>query len=93
VRYEHLVEAPHEVLGRLCTFIGIPFETRMIDDARHHAAALVLPHETWKQGVHQAIETASHRKFNRIFSDVEQQYITDRIAQVDLKAFDRLPTC
>lgn len=89
VRYEKLIEAPHDVLGYLCQFIGVPFEERMLEDARAHAAALILPHETWKQGVSQAIETASQRKFDRIFTDAQRQHITARLARVNLTEFDR----
>jgi hypothetical protein len=88
VRYEQLIEAPHDVLSRLCQFIGVSFEERMLEDARHHAAALVLPHETWKQGVSQAIDIVSQRKFDRIFSDAERRHITARIAQVNLAEFN-----
>jgi len=89
VRYEQLIEAPRDVLGHLCRFIGVSFEERMLEDARHHAATLVLPHETWKQGVSQAIEPPRQRKFDRIFSEVERQHIMARIAQVNLARFDR----
>jgi hypothetical protein len=89
VRYEQLIETPHDVLGYLCRFIGVSFEERMLEDARHHAAALVLPHETWKQGITQAIETASQRKFDYIFNEAERHYITARIVHVNLAEFDR----
>ncbi len=89
VRYEQLIKTPHDTLDDLCRFIGVSFEERMLEDARHHAEALVLPHETWKQGVSQAIETTSQRKFHQLFSDAERRHITARIAQVNLAQFDR----
>ena len=31
VKYEDLIEAPEEVLGRVCTFFGVPFDPAMLD--------------------------------------------------------------
>jgi hypothetical protein len=30
VRYEALVESPEEVLGKICSFLGVPYEARML---------------------------------------------------------------
>src|SRR5690606_18689319 len=79
VRYEQLIEAPHDVLDRLCQFIGVPFEERMLEDSYRNAAALIRSHETWKQSVGRPIETARQRKFDRLFDEAQRQYITARI--------------
>ena len=86
VRYEHLVEAPEEVIRGLCEFIGVPFEARVLAHYADHAASLVLPFETWKQSVTQAIESGPERKFDQLFDEAQRRHISARVAQVDLTA-------
>ena len=91
VRYEHLVESPAEVSRGLCEFIGIPFEAQMLERYADRAASLVLPFETWKQSVTQAIERGRKRKFDELFNEDERRHVSARVAQVDLTelALDR----
>jgi hypothetical protein len=84
VRYERLVEAPGEVLKELCKFIGVSFEAHMLERYSDHAAALVLPFETWKQSVTHAIERGRESKFNRLFNETQRRSISAQVAQVDL---------
>ena len=86
VRYEHLVEAPDEVIKGLCMFIGIPFEARMLERYSDYAATLVLPFETWKQSVRQAIGRGCQRKFAQLFNAAQKRYISAQVAQIDLAA-------
>jgi hypothetical protein len=84
VRYEHIVEAPDEVIQRLCKFIGIPYEARMLECYGDHATPLVLPFETWKQSVWRAIASGHQRKFDQLFDDAQKRHISRRVAQIDL---------
>ncbi|ETX05669.1 sulfotransferase family protein [Candidatus Entotheonella palauensis] len=86
VGYEHLVEAPDEVVKGLCEFIGIPFEAQMLEQYSDRAATLVLPFETWKASVTQAIESGDERKFDRLFDEAQRHYISNRVAHIDLAA-------
>jgi hypothetical protein len=84
VRYEHLVEAPDEVMKRLCQFIGIPFEVQMLECYSDRAAVLTLPFETWKQAARQVIASRRDRKFDRLFNESQKRRISVQVAQVDL---------
>jgi len=84
VKYEHLVEAPEVVIKGLCEFIGISFEAPMLERYSDRAAALVLPFETWKESVTQAIESGHERKFDRLFNETQKRYISAQVAQIDL---------
>jgi hypothetical protein len=84
VRYEHLVEAPEVVIKGLCEFIGVSFEARMLERYSDHAATLVLPFETWKASVTQAIESGHERKFDRLFDETQKRHISAQVAQIDL---------
>ncbi len=86
VRYERLVEAPEAVMKGLCEFIGISFEARMLERYADHAATLVMPFETWKQSVTQAIASGPERKFDRLFNEAQKRHISARVAEVDLAA-------
>jgi hypothetical protein len=87
VRYEHLLEAPDEVIKSLCQFIGIPYEARMLERYSDHAPPLVLPFETWKQSVHRGIGKGRARKFDQLFNEVQKRHISMQVARVDLSAF------
>ncbi len=86
VRYEHLMEAPELVLKGLCEFIGVPFESAMLESYADNAASLVLPFETWKGAVTQAIGSNGERKFHRLFNESQRRHISAQIGQVDLAA-------
>jgi Sulfotransferase family len=84
VRYEHLVDAPERVLTQLCQFSGLPFASQMLDGFRATTAALVLPHETWKQSASTAIEKVNQKKFYRLFDAAQRLYISQKIAHIQL---------
>jgi hypothetical protein len=86
VRYEHLVEAPDEVIKRLCQCIGIPYEAQMLERYSDHATPLVLPFETWKQSVQRAIGKGRARKFDQLFNEAQKRYISMQVARIDLAA-------
>jgi LPS sulfotransferase NodH len=83
VRYEKLVENTEAVLAEVCEFIGVTFRQDMI--ARHSltAESLILKDETWKQAVTQEIRNTNTKKFHRVFSEQEREYILGRLVNLD----------
>ena len=47
VRYEDLVAAPQRELQRICEFVGVEYESAMVDD-RRGATGVAADHEWWK---------------------------------------------
>jgi hypothetical protein len=84
VRYEDLVQDPSHVLKALCAFIGLPFEAQMLKRYTESAVDLILPFETWKQPVRNAIQIDRQRKFDLIFDDTQRRHISSRIAGINL---------
>jgi hypothetical protein len=48
------------------------------------AVDLILPFETWKQPVRNAIQIDRQRKFDLIFDDTQRRHISSRIAGINL---------
>lgn len=88
VRYESLVAAPQPQLQRLCSFIGVEFESAMLDRYRDTSSQLIRQGEAWKQLNRQAIRTTSHTKFKTVLTLAQQQRVLDRIKDADLSAFE-----
>jgi hypothetical protein len=87
VRYEHLVQDTRLTLAQLCQFLGLDFQTSMLQDYGAAAQHLVLNSEPWKATVGQRIQNANAQKFTKLFTETEQRYILEQLATVDL---DRL---
>ena len=85
VRYENLVENPQAILDGICQFIGVEFDSRMLKDYGVAVKPLVWERETWKASVSGKIEDRNSQKFYRLFDEVQQQYILERVANVDLE--------
>lgn len=85
VRYEKLVENPQAILEEICQFIGVEFDPRMLQDYGVAVKPLVWERETWKASVSGEIEDRNSQKFYRLFDEVQQQHILERVANVDLE--------
>ena len=85
VRYEALVENPEARLRSLCKRIELPFRNEMLD-YRREANRLRFPEETWKERNSDQIRKV--RKFDKLFSPDEQEWIQSRVSQIDLGIFD-----
>jgi hypothetical protein len=81
VRYEDVVEDPQTQLTQLCQFIGIPFDERMLTDYSTASEKLIRKKEVWKASVKEQIRNANSRKFKKVFSEAEQDYILACLAQ------------
>ncbi len=88
VRYEALVEHPRPVLESLCTFLQLPFDAAMLSDYTSAAEALLSEGESWKANVRGALQSRRGRKFRSLFTEAEQRYIAQRVAEVELPALD-----
>ncbi|HAG85071.1 MAG TPA: sulfotransferase [Cyanobacteria bacterium UBA12227] len=84
VRYEQLVENPQSELEKLCQFIGIEFDKKMLQDYRIAAKQVSLEIEPWKAAVSEAIYKAKSQKFYEVFDESQQRYIVERLSEVNL---------
>ena len=86
MNYEHLVEETAPILKEMCRFLGITYQTDML--AKRDAAAneITLASEEWKNNVSTKAQKLEHRKFDKIFSDVEQAYILEKTQTQQYKA-------
>jgi hypothetical protein len=75
VKYEDVVQNPQEQLTQLCQFIGIPFDSRMLTDYGKASEKLIRGKEVWKASVKDKISNANSRKFKKVFSQEEQDYV------------------
>jgi hypothetical protein len=83
LRYEDLVMEPARELGRVCDFIGEPYEPAMLD-ARGSASEVAAAHEWWKASVTGPITTASVGRWRGSMSADAQ-----RFAELHLAGFLR----
>lgn len=84
VGYRQMVENTQEVLVRVCDFVGLPYEERMLRDYADQSERVTKEFEQWKSGVKQAIHNRDGTKFYEIFSEQEQQHILKCVSAVDL---------
>ena len=92
VHYEQLVENPTDEIKRLCQFVGVSFDERMIDDYRNTSSQLVRSRETWKASNHQSIQNTNSQKFLSVFTPEQQTYIRQAVAKVTLPTLSPQPT-
>lgn len=78
VNYEILVEDPKPILKEMCRFLGITFQTNMLDTRDAAANEITLASEEWKSNVSTKTQKLNHRKFDKIFSDSEQVFILEK---------------
>jgi Sulfotransferase family len=93
VSYQHLVKDTEGVLRRLCDFIGVPFEERMVSEHASSAKQLVEERaREWKQAVFGAIKDATGTKFNTVFTADQQRYLLDHLTPYSADEFEPAQT-
>jgi len=87
----HIVLGYHQVaqdtcatLQRVCGFIGLPFESTMLQGYSDVVARVATEKETWKDGVKQPIANRNGTKFYQLFTPEQQEHVLNRVREVDL---------
>jgi len=81
VKYEQLLADPQAMLGKLCQFIGVEFDEKMLQDYSKTAKQLILDREAWKASVEQPIKTTNSQKFYQLFDARQREYILNQCPQ------------
>lgn len=85
VRYEQLVEDPRSVLPKLCEFMGVEFDEKMLQEYGAAAKQVVREHEwAWKASAGEPIRNANGEKFTKLFDEGQQKYILQQVSQVNV---------
>jgi LPS sulfotransferase NodH len=84
VRYEKLVENPHDILGELCDFIGTDFNEKMLQNYQITAKQVTLTHESWKEAASNTIVNKNDRKFYDLFNEEQRFYILEKLSNINL---------
>jgi hypothetical protein len=87
VRYEQLVENPALELPKLCQFMGVDFQQRMLKDYQVAAQQVTLAVEPWKAAATKPIAKAKSEKFYQVFDATQREYILQRVSGVSLEEF------
>ncbi|MEB3829843.1 sulfotransferase family protein [Phormidium sp. CCY1219] len=88
VRYEQLVEDPQSVLTKLCGFMGVEFDERMLQDYGKAAKQVVREHEwAWKASAGEPIRNANGEKFAKLFDEGQREYILQHVSVVNVEEF------
>jgi hypothetical protein len=83
VRYEQLVAEPEKVTQEICQYLGVSFETAMLESRKEAAGSLITGVETWKKDVLSKIDRKRDYKFDQLFNEEQKVYILDRLERVD----------
>ncbi|MEB3342538.1 sulfotransferase [Okeania sp.] len=83
VNYEELVVEPAAILKKICDFLNVEFEERMIAD--YGKVAKYLSSEKAGRRVSGKIKKSGSDKFNKIFNEFQKQYILDSIYEFNLE--------
>lgn len=87
IHYESLLAKPKESLGKLCQFLEIPFDEKMLSDFGNAAKKLISQRELqWKKETLGPLLTDNSNKWAGIFSD----YQVKMIEEICPFAFDEL---
>lgn len=84
VRYEAFVSQPEVEVQRICSFIGVEFESAMLEGYRTTSRSLIRNHEVWKAGTQQPIENANTHKFQTILTSDQQEQVLQAISGIVL---------
>jgi hypothetical protein len=75
VAYEQLATDPAATVARVCTFLGLAFDARMIEQRQAAYGHIVHDREPHKQNVREAIASRNGTKFSRLFTRQQQARI------------------
>jgi hypothetical protein len=84
VSYEQLIDSPEVILEKICNFLGILFEDKMLQQRTKVISQIVLKNEQWKTSVSQTIKKNKHKKFYELFDEEQRSYIVENIAKVNI---------
>ncbi|GAB4534277.1 MAG: hypothetical protein Tsb0014_20380 [Pleurocapsa sp.] len=85
IKYENLVADTKLELQKICKFVDISFESKMLSNFADTAPSLYINRLTWKSEVNQTIQTKKSQKFNQLFDKKQREYIRDRVSTIDLE--------
>lgn len=82
IKYEDLIANPKPSLEKICRFIEVPYEEKMLTDYPTAAAQIILKIETkWKDTVSGPIKYADRRKFYDYLNEEQRKYILTQIPE------------
>jgi len=82
VKYEELLDNKTKVLGKICNFMGIEYDEKMVANYQEKAANLSL-NLPWHKGIEREIKSSKVHKYHRNFTKNEIQYILEKIKPVN----------
>ncbi len=85
VQYETLVDNSEFVIQSLSNFSNIDFSFAIPSDRKAAAENIILRSEPWKANSSQPIYKNKTSKFHHLFNTSQQQYILDKISEVEPK--------
>jgi len=78
IHYEKLVTEPIPLLKKLCDFICVPFEEKMLSDYPNVARQVIIDKEPWKAMTIRPIRLEKGRKFFDLFDENERKYVLEK---------------
>lgn len=80
VGYDRLVDAPETTLRRVATFLGVAYDSAMIEHFQDRAQHVVKEHESWKaRTTSSKLRNRGLEKFCTIFSDDQQTSVKSKL--------------
>lgn len=81
VKYEELLDNKTNFLGKICNFMDIEYDNKMLVNYQEKAANLSL-NLPWHKGIQRDIKSSNVHKYHKIFKNNEITYILDKIKRV-----------
>ena len=81
VKYEDLLDDKTKLLGKICKFMGIEYDDKMLVNYQEKAANLSL-NLPWHKGIERDIKTSNVHKYHNFFNRNDIRYILDKIKRV-----------
>jgi hypothetical protein len=85
--YEELLKYPKPVLKKVCSFINIDFDESMMYKHTKAFQSIVLSNEAWKSNNKEKILSSNSKKFYEVFDKSQQEYILEKIRDVNINQF------